>query len=146
MLDNQQHLACFQLFYLLLHCLYDRVMIDLDGFQLVVLMIIIVNKQDAVDYLTWTFFYRRIANNPNYYNLQGSTFRHLSDHLSEIVESVINDLEESKCLTVEDEIDISPLNLGLISSYYYIQYTTIEIFASSVTEKTKIKGYAKERK
>ena len=101
---------------------------------------IIENKQDAVDYLTWTFFYRRIANNPNYYNLQGSTFRHLSDHLSEIVESVINDLEESKCLTVEDEIDISPLNLGLISSYYYIQYTTIEIFASSVTEKTKIKG------
>ena len=101
---------------------------------------IIENKQDAVDYLTWTFFYRRIANNPNYYNLQGSSFRHLSDHLSEIVESVITDLEESKCLTVDDEIDMSPLNLGLISSYYYIQYTTIEIFASSLTEKTKIKG------
>lgn len=101
---------------------------------------IIENKQDAVDYLTWTFFYRRIANNPNYYNLQGSSFRHLSDHLSEIVEGVINDLEESKCLAVEEEIDISPLNLGLISSYYYIQYTTIEIFSSSVTEKTKIKG------
>ena len=101
---------------------------------------IIENKQDAVDYLTWTFFYRRIANNPNYYNLQGSSFRHLSDHLSEIVEGVINDLEESKCLAVEEETDISPLNLGLISSYYYIQYTTIEIFSSSVTEKTKIKG------
>lgn len=101
---------------------------------------IIENKQDAVDYLTWTFFYRRIANNPNYYNLQGSSFRHISDHLSEMVEGVISDLEESKCLAVEEEIDISPLNLGLISSYYYIQYTTIEIFSASVTEKTKIKG------
>lgn len=100
----------------------------------------IENKQDAVDYLTWTFYYRRLFQNPNYYNLKGASHRHLSDHLSELIEKTIGDLEESKCLAVEDEIDISPLNLGMISSYYYIQYTTIELFASSITAKTKIKG------
>lgn len=100
----------------------------------------IENKPDAVDYLTWTFYYRRLTQNPNYYNLQGATHRHLSDHLSELIESTIGDLEESKCLAVEDEVDLSPLNLGMIASYYYIQYTTVELFASSITAKTKVKG------
>jgi pre-mRNA-splicing helicase BRR2 len=100
----------------------------------------IENKPDAVDYLTWTFYYRRLTQNPNYYNLQGATHRHLSDHLSELVESTIADLEESKCLAVEDDVDVSPLNLGMIASYYYIQYTSIELFASSITAKTKVKG------
>ncbi|QCD95970.1 DExH-box ATP-dependent RNA helicase DExH12 [Vigna unguiculata] len=101
---------------------------------------IIENKQDAVDYLTWTFMYRRLTQNPNYYNLQGVSHRHLSDHLSEMVENTLSDLEASKCITIEEDMDLSPLNLGMIASYYYISYTTIERFSSSVTSKTKMKG------
>lgn len=100
----------------------------------------IENKPDAVDYLTWTFYYRRLTQNPNYYNLQGTSHRHISDHLSELIETTIADLEESKCLAVEEDIELSPLNLGMISSYYYIKYTTIELFAASVSAKTKVKG------
>lgn len=40
--------------------------------------------------------YRRMAQNPNYYNLQGVTHRHLSDALSELVENTLKDLENSK--------------------------------------------------
>jgi len=100
----------------------------------------IENKQDAVDYLTWTFFYRRLFQNPNYYSLKGSSHRHLSDHLSELIEKIVNDLEESKCVSIEDDMDLSALNLGMIASYYYIQYTTVELFASSIGPKTKTKG------
>lgn len=100
----------------------------------------IESKQDAVDYLTWTFLYRRMTKNPNYYGLTGTDHRHLSDHLSEMVEDTLTDLEQSKCISVEDETDVTPLNLGMIAAYYYINYTTIELFSRSLTEKTKMKG------
>ena len=47
-----------------------------------------------MDYLTWTFYYRRLTQNPNYYNLTGVTHRHVSDHLSDLVEAVLSDLEQ----------------------------------------------------
>lgn len=110
----------------------------------------IESKQDAVDYLTWTFMYRRLVKNPNYYNLLGATTAHLSDHLSELVETTVNALEESRCIqVVEEEEDeeegeggerLAPLNLGMIAAYYYVKYTTIELFACSLTAQSKLKA------
>ena len=99
----------------------------------------IESDQDAVSYLTWSFFYRRLTQNPNYYNLQGVSHRHLSDHLSELVETTIEDLVASKCIT-EDDGDLSALNLGMIAAYYYIKYTTVELFSSGLKSKIKLNG------
>ncbi|XP_011502445.1 PREDICTED: putative U5 small nuclear ribonucleoprotein 200 kDa helicase [Ceratosolen solmsi marchali] len=111
-----------------------------DHFNAEIVTKTIENKQDAVDYLTWTFLYRRLTQNPNYYGLQGVTHRHLSDHLSELVENTLSDLEQAKCVTVEDEMDVTPLNLGMIAAYYYINYATVEMFDGSLNAKTKIRG------
>lgn len=99
------------------------------------------NKQDAVDYITWTFMYRRLLHNPNYYNLDGVSHRHLSDYLSELVESTLADLVESKCVVVEeDEITLTALNLGMISAYYDVDHFTIRLFSLSLTATTKLRG------
>ncbi|XP_043274954.1 putative U5 small nuclear ribonucleoprotein 200 kDa helicase isoform X2 [Venturia canescens] len=111
-----------------------------DHFNAEIVTKTIENKQDAVDYLTWTFLYRRLTQNPNYYGLQGITHRHLSDHLSELVESTLSDLEQAKCVAIEDEMDTLPLNLGMIAAYYYINYATIELFSLSLNNKTKVRG------
>ena len=100
----------------------------------------ISSLQDAIDYITWTFLYRRLAKNPNYYALQGTSNVHISEHLSDMVETVLGDLSESKCCQLDDEGNVSPLNLGMVAAYYYVHYTTIELIASSVTEKTKVRG------
>ena len=67
--------------------------------------------------------------------------RHLSDHLSDLVESVLSDLERSKMIEIggEDETDLEALNWGVVASYYYLNYSTIELFVQSLQPKTKTK-------
>ena len=48
---------------------------------------------------------------------------------------------QAKMLEVEEEVNLVPLNLGMIAAYYYVQYATVELFASSVTAKTKVRAW-----
>ncbi|CAF0874013.1 unnamed protein product, partial [Didymodactylos carnosus] len=114
------------------HCLQDH-------FNAEIVTKTIENKQDAIDYLTWTLLYRRMTQNPNYYNLQGISHRYVSDQLSELVENTLNHLEKSNCIAIENEMNTFPLNLGMIAAYYYINYRTIELFSKSLSAKTNIK-------
>lgn len=87
-----------------------------DHFNAEVVAKTIENKQEAVDWCTWTWFYRRMTQNPVYYNLQGTSHRHLSDHLSELVEETLNALVSSKCISIADEMYTTPGNLGMIAA------------------------------
>lgn len=112
---------------------------------------VVTTKQDAVDWMTWTLLYRRLSANPNYYGLAGGSHRHLSDHLSDLVETTLSDLEESKLIAVLEDGGgdeaaaaagglLEPLNLGMIASYYYINYATVELLGASLGPKTKLRG------
>jgi pre-mRNA-splicing helicase BRR2 len=110
-----------------------------DHFNAEVVAQTIDSKQAAVDYLTWTFYYRRLTQNPNYYGLEELGPQQVSDHLSQLVETTLGDLEQSKCIAINDDADsVTPLNLGIIASYYHIRYTTIELFSLSLKRTTKL--------
>lgn len=70
--------------------------------------------QEAVDYLTWTYFFRRILKNPTYYHLEGTGNEELNSFLSELVENSINTLEDSGCVSVEGDM-VQPTALGQVS-------------------------------
>ncbi len=76
---------------------------------------------------------------PRRLTLKTSTMLAVHHLIALQVERVVGDLEEARAVAVEDEMNLSALNLGMIAAYYYLQYTTIELFANSVTAKTKLR-------
>ncbi|KAL8790764.1 MAG: hypothetical protein Q9213_000388 [Squamulea squamosa] len=93
----------------------------------------IATKQDALDYLTWTFFFRRLHKNPSYYGLEISAEEHntiaaqqlANDYMVEIVDKSLEELAESECIALHSNGDVYSTPLGKIMSYYYLSHKTI---------------------
>ena len=102
---------------------------------------IIGSTQDAVDWATYTYFYRRLLANPSFYGLTDTSHEGLSTHLSELVENTLKDLSEAKVIELDEEDDtVTPLNAAMIAAYYNISFITMQTFLLSLTSRTKLKG------
>ncbi|XP_076827950.1 activating signal cointegrator 1 complex subunit 3 isoform X2 [Brachyhypopomus gauderio] len=89
----------------------------------------ITSKQDAMDYITWTYFFRRLVMNPSYYSLDDISHETINKFLSNLVEKSLRDLECSYCIEIqEDGRGIEPLTHGRIASYYYLKHQTVRMF------------------
>ncbi|XP_038850519.1 activating signal cointegrator 1 complex subunit 3 [Salvelinus namaycush] len=89
----------------------------------------ITSKQDAMDYITWTYFFRRLVMNPSYYSLDDISHETINKYLSNLVERSLRDLECSYCMEIgEDDCTIEALTYGRISSYYYLKHQTVRMF------------------
>lgn len=96
-------------------------------------------KQDALDYLTWTFFFRRLHKNPSYYGLEISAEEHntmaaqtiAQDFMIELVDKSLTDLAESSCVIFDSATgDIDPTPFGKVMSYYYLSHKTVRYLMS----------------
>lgn len=64
----------------------------------------ITSKQDAMDYLTWTYFFRRLLMNPSYYELEDTNNDSVNKFLSGLVEDAVSQVEMSACIEIGEVI------------------------------------------
>ena len=97
--------------------------------------------EDAINWVTFTYFYRRLLANPSYYGLTGTTHDDLSNYMSDLVETTLKELSESKIIDFdEDDGTVEPQNAAMIAAYYNISYITMQTFLLSLSARTKLKG------
>ncbi|PSR82178.1 Sec63 Brl domain-domain-containing protein [Coniella lustricola] len=101
----------------------------------------IESGDDAINWMTFTYFYRRLLANPSFYSLLETTQDALSQYLSDLVESTLKELDESKIIEFDEEDgSVAPQNAAMIGAYYNISYITMQTFLLSLSARTKLKG------
>jgi len=113
---------------------------------------LIKSRQDCIDWLTFSYFYRRLQANPSFYGVKDISHVGLSSYLTELVESTLNELSEAKLIELEEhddeeeneedeeEEEISPLDGALVAAYYNVSFITMQTFILSLTRKSKLKS------
>jgi len=56
------------------------------------------NEREGLDYLSWTYFFRRLPMNPSYYGLKSNDPDDVAIFLVELVRQVLRDLERAGCV------------------------------------------------
>ncbi|RNF21010.1 activating signal cointegrator 1 complex subunit 3 [Trypanosoma conorhini] len=110
----------------------------------------IASRQDAVDYLTWTYLFRRLVKNPSYYGVEDRSPKAVTIFISNLIANVLDELEDCGCIAspeeeAEEEEDRKGANaadsdgekdpdaltctvLGRLCSYYYLSHKTVRYF------------------
>lgn len=94
----------------------------------------ITTRQEAMDFLTWTFLYRRAHNNPTYYGIEDTSSVGISKYLANLVDQTVENLIESKCVISGAGDEIFPTPFLHISSYYYLSHKTIRNFVNNISK------------
>lgn len=113
---------------------------------------VMTSKQDCIDWLTCTYFYRRIHANPSFYGVKDTSSFGLSAYLTEIVESTLKDLENCNLIEMKEHNDeepeeeserILPQNNCLIAAHYNISFQTMYVFVNSLNKTCTLKDILK---
>ncbi|XP_011704031.1 PREDICTED: activating signal cointegrator 1 complex subunit 3 isoform X2 [Wasmannia auropunctata] len=102
----------------------------------------IKNKQEFLDYLTWTYYFRRLMKNPQYYDLDILEPHCINEYLSRLVETTVKSLMDSHCIDYDEDVQtLVSLPMGKIASFYYLSHNTMLMFTQSLQENFTLDQY-----
>ncbi|CCK71247.1 ATP-dependent RNA helicase BRR2 KNAG_0G01900 [Huiozyma naganishii CBS 8797] len=131
----------------LLHNLHDIFMNEIANS-------VVESKQDCLEWITYSYFYRRIHANPSFYGVSDITVYGISAYLTEMIESVVKELLECDLIQkndqeppknedsdTENDVDskLIPLNRCFIGSHYGISFDTMQLFALELSGKSSLR-------
>lgn len=98
------------------------------------------SRQDAVEFLSWTFLFRRLQHNPGYYGLEaissggdgGEEGSLLDRYVSCLIEQCLSELSASLCISLDGQLGVSSTVFGSIASFYYLKHQTVHLFVSTL--------------
>ena len=88
-------------------------------------------RQDCIDYITWTYFFRRLIRNPTYYGIEEVSPESINKFLSSLVSNALDELIKSGCVQVPEDgplAKVEPTFAGQIASFYYVRHETLRLF------------------
>lgn len=84
------------------------------------------SKQDIVDWLTFTYFYRRLQHNPGFYEATDVSALGISEYLSEMIETTLGEMQEVDMVEVDDDDTVLPLNNTVIAAHHNVAFLTMK--------------------
>ncbi|KAK9450289.1 Sec63 Brl domain-containing protein [Limtongia smithiae] len=94
----------------------------------------IKTRQQALNFLTCTYLFRRVHKNPTYYGLEDTTAEGLNQYFIDLVDKALSELAESGCIRLLEDGSILPTAFLQISSYYYISHKTVRNLLKKVKQ------------
>ena len=111
----------------------------------------ISSMQQAADFLSWTYYYRRVCVNPTYYGLEDASSAGINAFVSTLVRNAVDELVRSGCVVLPEDKEASKgpgaigsvfgraagaaageavesTPLGRVASYYYLTHRTVRLF------------------
>lgn len=101
------------------------------------------SKQDAMEFLTSTFLFRRVHKNPSYYQVYEEedmdengavldTQTAVNRWFTRLVDNTLTQLELSGCVLISADERIEPTKFLRISSFYYLSHKTMRFFLEHI--------------
>jgi activating signal cointegrator complex subunit 3 len=84
-------------------------------------------KQDALDYLTWTYFFRRLLQNPTYYKLETLEPEDFNNFLSNLIQQSLSVLGKAYCISMDEVSDNSNLYWLSVMAYVWPSWPCVTV-------------------
>jgi len=106
--------------------LYDHINAEISSGML-------TDKKQCIDYIKWTYFFKRLVKNPTYYGLSDAKDpKVLNQFINKLLEKVLNELHDAGCIKILDNDGLESTYIGNLTSFYYMSYKTAKFYRDTL--------------